>query len=118
MVNEYEKTIDTYLLWMLQMIDKIERYTHDIKSYDDFQKQEIIMDAVITPLTQLGEISNQIKKLNYAPFEKKLPLKEMNEMRNFLVHTYHKIDFYYVWMTIQNSLPTLKEKVKKMIIEK
>ena len=72
-------------------------------------------DACITVLTQLWEISNTIKKWEYEPYHMQLPIKEMTEMRNFLVHSYHRVDMDILWKTLQQSIPSLENKLKNII---
>ena len=114
MVNNYETLLKQQFRRMLEMIAKIHRYT-DAVSYDQFVKDEMRIDACVTALTQLGEIANIIKKQEYMPYVASLPVKEMTEMRNFLVHTYHKIDTLIIRKTIKESLPLLKKELTKLI---
>ena len=44
-----------------------------------------------------------------------LPIKEMTEMRNFLVHSYHRVDIDILWKTLQQSIPSLENKLKNII---
>jgi uncharacterized protein with HEPN domain len=52
-----------------------------------------------------------IKKHQYEPYHSSLPLKEMAEMRNFLVHSYHRIDIEVLRKTITESVPALKKQL-------
>ena len=45
------------------MIAKVETYTQDINSYEDFIADERNIDMVIPPITQIGEIAAKIEKL-------------------------------------------------------
>ena len=38
-------------------------------------------------------------------------------MRNRIVHDYENVDLSVLWGTVKNSLPELKEKLKKIILE-
>ena len=95
---------------MIDMVSKIEKYTHWVK-YEEFIANDMIIDAVIMPVSQLWEISAKIKRLEYMPFEIDLPLREMNAMRNFLMHSYHKVDVDKLWQTIKENIPPLKIKL-------
>jgi uncharacterized protein with HEPN domain len=44
-----------------------------------------------------------------------LPFQQMKAMRNFLVHTYHKIDKKILRATIQDSIPELEEKIQQLL---
>jgi uncharacterized protein with HEPN domain len=39
-------------------------------------------------------------------------------MRNRIIHAYDAVDFEIVWNVIQEDLPTLKEKLNKIITSK
>ena len=41
--------------------------------------------------------------------------KEIAGMRDRLIHNYFAIDFEIVWDVVQNEIPTLKEKIEKII---
>lgn len=90
------------------MIVKIKRYTFQIKNYKTFLQNELVIDGCIVALIQIWEIASLIKKQNY---DLDLPIKEMTEMRNFLVHAYHKVDPFIVRDTIENSIPELEKKI-------
>ena len=70
-----DKSLDIYLSRMKEMIEKIEKYTKDIKTFEEFSRNEEKMDACLTPLVQIGEIAAKIDK--YFPKELKLPYKDI-----------------------------------------
>ncbi len=46
-----------------------------------------------------------------------IPWKSIKGIRNRIVHDYENVDLSVLWGTVKNSLPELKEKLKKIIIE-
>jgi uncharacterized protein with HEPN domain len=110
MVNQYESKLEQYLRWIDEIIIKIESYA-DV-SYEDFCADEMRKDECITALMQLWEIANIIKKHQYEPYNMSLSLKEMAEMRNFLVHSYHRVDIEILWKTMTESVPSLKKQLQ------
>jgi len=102
-----KQTLDKYILQILSMIDKIERYTSNIKNYEEFLGNEEKIDACITPFIQIWEIAWQMSR--FYPFVQDIPYKDIVGFRNILVHTYHKIDTKAIWSIIQNNLPRLKK---------
>ena len=114
MVNQYNDKIKQYLKWMLEMTQNIQEYIWNV-DYEQFANNKMMIDAVITPITQIWELSSQIKKLEYEKFEIDLPIKEMSSMRNFLVHSYHKIDKRILRDTITENIPKLQEKLVNII---
>lgn len=107
----YKKTLDTYIWWMKQMIEKIEKYSGDIPDYETFINDEKTIDAVITPLTQIWEIASQMSKL--YPDKLSIPYSEIIGMRNILVHMYHKVDTRTIWNIITKEIPRLKVLLEK-----
>jgi len=112
-LNEYDSKLPQHIKRMLEMIMKLHRYV-DWVTYEQFCDDEMCRDACITVLTQLWELSNTIKKYEYQPYNIALPVKEMTEMRNFLVHSYHRVDIDILWKTIQQSIPSLEKKLQNI----
>ena len=92
---------------MWQMIDKIERYSAHISSYEEFISDEKNIDLLIPPLTQIGEIAWKIEKL--YPDNLELPYRQIKWFRNILVHMYHNINTEQMRFTITHSIPKLKQ---------
>ena len=116
MVNQYEARVKQYLRWMYEFTLKLEIYTKGM-TYDDFISNSLVVDACIVPISQIGELAAQIKKLHYTAFDTKLPMKSMVAMRNFLIHSYHKIDVQELRNTIAQDIPSLKENLEKILID-
>ncbi len=104
-----DKSLDIYLDWIKEMIEKIEKYTKNIKTFEEFSKNEEKMDACLTPLVQIWEVAAKIDK--YFPNEVKLPYKDIIGFRNILVHTYHHIDKKMIRHIISNHIPKLKKMI-------
>jgi len=101
------KQLSIYIGRMIELVNKIQKYTKNTKSFDDFEKDEQLVDSCLTPVTQLGEIAWQIVRIYGYIWN--IPYKELINMRNFLVHNYHKIDTRSLRNTIQNDIPELKK---------
>jgi len=97
----------SYIEHILQAIDRIYKYTQGI-SRDDFDRNEMLQDAVIRNIEIIGEaaknISNSFKK-TYP----EIPWREMSGMRDKLIHDYIGTDLEVVWKTIEIDLPELKK---------
>jgi hypothetical protein len=46
----YEKTLKIYMLWLQEMLDKLDRYTAHIQSYEEFCSDEKNLDLALVPL--------------------------------------------------------------------
>lgn len=102
-----------YIKHILNCIEKIQRYTHDIKE-DDFLMNELIQDAVIRNFEIIGEAT---KKLD-PRFRDKYPSiewKKIAGMRDKLIHDYIGVDIWAVWMVIEKILPELEHEIKQII---
>lgn len=100
------RSLEVYVHRMIEVIDRLIFYTDGIW-YEDFVMNKEKFDASTHMLIQLWETAAQIAK-HYPKFSMKNQ-SEIIGMRNILVHTYHKIDSYRIWLTIKNHIPKLKE---------
>lgn len=86
-----------YITHVLEAIQKIEKYTKDLNKDQFLNKDnEIVQDAVIRELQVIGEavknFSEGIKERNLS-----LPWRDIEGMRNKLIHEYFRIDLKVVW---------------------
>jgi len=97
---------------IIESIDAIQRFTaeHDRVS---FQADEIVISAVIAKFTVIGEAARKMPAGIAAEFPNVEWRKAVN-FRNFLVHVYDQINPAYLWQTIEDDLPTMKEELVKM----
>lgn len=101
------KNDEYYINQILDNIDKILKYTSKV-SYDDFIKDEQLIDAILFRLIQMTE---NIKKLS-TNFKEKYNHISWNDIigfRNRIVHDYGKTDYTIVYEVVFNDIPKLKE---------
>ncbi|WP_255462801.1 DUF86 domain-containing protein [Galbibacter sp. BG1] len=79
-----------YLSDILMAIDLIERFTTDIESFSDYEKDLKTQSAVERQLGIIGEALNQLKK--YDPQINIKNDQQINGFRNRLIHAYDSID--------------------------
>lgn len=99
---------------ILISIEKIERYTKDIKSVDDFANNEMVVDAVLRNLEIIGEAAKNLPKVIYERYTD-IPWKNIIGLRNIVIHGYFIVDLEIIWKIIKEQLPTLKNKIKAII---
>lgn len=97
---------------MIQLIEKIERYTKGL-SYDDFCNDEMVVDACVFNLSQLGETSNKISE-SFEVDHPEIPWRQLYGLRNRIVHDYDGVKLTVVWEVICGDLPELKGKLENM----
>jgi len=110
-MQQHTKSLTTYITRLEQMITDIELFMKDTPSFEIFENDKKTLNAVITSLTQIGEICGKISKL--YPDTLQLPYSEIVGMRTILVHMYHKIEAKSIWDTINIKIPELKKLIKQ-----
>ena len=83
---------------ILESIDKIQKYVADVE-FDDFQKDEKTIDAVIRNFIIIGEAARKVPDEISAKYPN-IPWRVMGDMRNFAVHEYWGVELRTIWKTI------------------
>ena len=100
---------------MLQAIERIWRYTKG-KNFEDFIADDMMYYAVVKNIEILGEASNMLTE-EFRQVHPKTPWKQVNGMRNYIVHEYFQVDNNVVWDVITNDLPVLEQQIKEYLTE-
>jgi uncharacterized protein with HEPN domain len=101
------------LIDILNACESIERYIKN-KVFNDFDKDEMMQDAVIRKIEILGEASNRISEETKTRFPD-LPWDKMKGMRNILIHMYDELDLNIIWDTVTKDIPPLKTRLSKLL---
>jgi uncharacterized protein with HEPN domain len=96
-------------------IENILDYVKSIESLDDFTHNQLVVDAVVFNLAQIGEISKHRISLFLKDTQVDVPWHEMYGFRNRIVHDYDQINMNIVYDTIKEDLPPLLEQLRKLI---
>lgn len=102
-----------YIKHILEAINTINRFIKN-KTYTQFSKNEMMIDAVVRELEIIGEATNNISK-EYKKKNKQVPWSKMTGIRNHLIHGYFSVNKKIVWETCQNDLAELKKQIKTLI---
>lgn len=100
---------------MLQAIERICRYTKG-KNFEDFIADDMMYYAVVKNIEILGEASNMLTE-EFRQAHPDTPWKQVNGMRNYIVHEYFQVDNNVVWDVITNDLPVLEQQIKEYLTE-
>lgn len=95
---------------ILDACQKVQRYTAN-RTFDEFQENEMVVDAVMWNLGVLGEAVNQLPdtfKERHSHIYWRGPI----DLRNRLIHGYFEIDLKEVWNVIENDLPSLCQEIR------
>lgn len=110
-----EKSSRSWILRIQDIIHSIDKISHYLETITltKFRKNTLIQDAVVRNFEIIGEASKHIpiKIKNKYP---DIPWKEMNGMRNVLIHEYFDMEEEIVWHTAKKHLPELMRLLKDM----
>ncbi|HUD01808.1 MAG TPA: DUF86 domain-containing protein [Rhabdochlamydiaceae bacterium] len=101
---------------ILRAIDKIESFIKGM-TLSKFQKNELVIDAVVRNLEIIGEASKSIPIAVRRKYPD-IPWNQMGGMRNILIHEYFGVDIKIVWRTVKKSLPILYKQLRQIPSEK
>lgn len=110
-----KRDLKLFLFDILEAIEKIENYTKDL-SFEDFTKNEMVIDAVVRNLEIIGEATKNIPddtRLRYS----NIPWKRVIGFRNIAIHGYFDVSLKVVWTISKERLPELKEQIKQIVEE-
>ena len=100
---------------ILQAIERIRRYTKG-KTFDDFIADDMMYYAVVKNIEILGEASNMLTE-EFREAHPNTPWKQVNGMRNYIVHEYFQVDNNVVWDVITTDLLILEKQIIEYIKE-
>jgi uncharacterized protein with HEPN domain len=88
-------------------IEFILDYMKEINSSEAFNQNQLIVDAVVFNLSQIGEISRYRISSSLKDSTINIPWHEMYGFRNRIVHDYDQINMNVVYDTVKEDLPNL-----------
>ena len=103
-----------YLRHILDAVATIEDYTREGK--DAFFSDRKTQDAVIRNLEVIGEAVRNVPPAFQAAHPD-VPWQQAAALRNVLIHEYFGVDLRIVWRVVEKDLPSLKEKIRRILEE-
>ncbi len=107
-----KKDDHVYVKHILEAIERIENYTRGV-DFEEFLENEMMQDAIVHSIQIIGEAANNISPA-FKESHPKIPWKDINGMRNKLVHHYFEVHLGNVWDTVPESIPALKEHLRNV----
>ncbi|MCR9100139.1 MAG: DUF86 domain-containing protein [bacterium] len=112
----YEKKNFTYIMTILESIEKIFLYAGSFKDPDSFfeANEQMNFNASQILLLVIGE---EVKKIDQGLKSEHtgIPWREISKLRNRIAHDYRSIDPNISFDIIKNYLPELKSELLKML---
>jgi uncharacterized protein with HEPN domain len=101
-----------YLAQILECIQRIEAFTSDGEAsfYQDARTQ----DAVLHNLAVIGEAAKRVDT-TFRAEHPNIPWRSMTGLRDVLIHQYDRVRLDLVWAAVENSLPSLREEISKIL---
>jgi len=100
---------------IIESIDNISEFVRG-KSFDTFRNDKILRFAIIKNIEIIGEAAYLLSE-EFRTMHNEIEWKDLIGMRHILVHDYYQIKFEIVWVTIEEDLHPLREKIIKLINE-
>lgn len=108
-----EKTDEVYLKHILDAIQDIGVFSKDL-TFDDLTKNRMAQSAIVRQLEIIGEASKNIET-TFKNENPQIPWRDIEDMRNKLIHEYFGVDLEIVWKTIKEDLFKLKEQILEIL---
>ena len=100
-----------------EMLERIVTYASEIeeaqhrfgRSMDVFLNDHVYQNACCMCILQIGEAANKLSEEAKAAVPD-IPWHSVRGMRNVLAHDYGTVDPVSLWQTIEQDIPTLKQR--------
>lgn len=92
---------------ILDAVNAIYQFVEGV-SFEEFENNEMMYEAVIRKLEIIGEASNK-RDLEFREKHDKIPWRDIIDTRNRLIHDYTGIDLEQIWKILDTDLKNLKQ---------
>ena len=104
---------ETVVSKMIDIIEKIQKYVQEY-DYNSFCESDIVVEACVFNLGQLGELVNRIDG-EYEEAHTEIPWRQIYGLRNRIIHDYEGINLRLIWEIINDDMPELKNKLEELL---
>lgn len=99
---------------MLERIERLLLYCKG-KSFIDFESDIMLQEACVFNILQIGELSKRGLSDELKQAHAQFPWKQLNGLRNRIVHGYEGVLINIVWDTIVDDFPSLLPLLHELI---
>lgn len=103
---------DERLEHILESIEVLGEYVQGA-DLDRLSANRMMQDAVIRRLTIIGEAANNLSARLKSRYPD-IPWRLMADLRNVIVHEYHRVDWQIVWDVVTRDLPALVDSIAQV----
>jgi uncharacterized protein with HEPN domain len=105
--------LQKYLFDIKISIESIHDYLGGELNFHDFQNNKLLKRGIEREIEIIGEATNNILKL--YPEIKIENARRIVDTRNWVIHSYDKVDDVIIWGIVVNHLPKLKKEVEELL---
>jgi uncharacterized protein with HEPN domain len=98
---------------IIEAAEKIEQYTRGM-DFESFASNSLVTDAVVRNLEIVGEAARHVPPDVKARCPE-VSWRQMNDMRNILIHAYSEVDLTIVWNAMNIDLPQSVMRLRQLL---
>lgn len=108
-----KRQFDLYLNDILTCISRIRSYVKE-DTFEEFENNNLVIDAVLNNLLIIGEASNQLQEDIKKKYDN-VPWRLIIDFRNIGIHKYHSLKLELIWDVVKNELDVLEKQIKEIL---
>lgn len=106
MLEERTKKILMAIIKHCKIIEETQKHFGD--DYKKFEENTIYQNAILTPITQIGELVKRLPDEFRIKYNE-IPWRNIAGMRDIVVHNYETIDKLILWNVADEEICKLKD---------
>ena len=105
MIDERTKKILLAIIKHCNVIENTKGHFGD--EYEKFEEDMIYQNAILTPVTQIGELVKRLPE-DFRKEHTEIPWRNIAGMRDIVVHSYDTIDKVILWNVADKEIEKIK----------